>query len=101
MRTPTRTAAPTLSPRFQRRGFTMIELLVVIGIIVVLMSILIPAVGRVQLQARIADTRAQIQKISSAMENYYKDNNAYPGPLPNAIFPGGGPAVAGGNMTMP
>jgi len=64
----------------------MVELLVVIGIIVILMSILIPAVGRVQIQARVADSRNQISKISAALENYHKDFNAYPGPIPNVKF---------------
>jgi prepilin-type N-terminal cleavage/methylation domain-containing protein len=104
MRTPNR---PSPLTRFRRpRGFTMVELLVVIGIIVILMSILIPAVGRVQIQARIADTRQQLSKIQSALENYYKDYHAYPGPVPNVLFdytppnPPNSPMVGTEHMTM-
>jgi len=83
----------------------MVELLVVIGIIVILMSILIPAVGRVQIQARTADSRNQISKISAALENYFKDFHGYPGPIPNSEFdsppkPPPPPSAPGGQLTM-
>ena len=80
----------------------MVELLVVIGIIVILMSILIPAVGRVQIQARTADSRNQISKISAALENYFKDYHAYPGADPECLSstPRRPPTPPDGPVTM-
>jgi prepilin-type N-terminal cleavage/methylation domain-containing protein len=65
------------------RGFTLVELLVVIGIIVILISILVPLATRVQQSARVADSAAQLNSIRSAIEAYHGTFNAYPGPVPN------------------
>ena len=76
-RTPTRPcgAAP--------RGFTTVELLVVIGIIAVLVSLLVPLVGRMNTKAKETSTAAFLQSLSVAIEKYYQDFRAYPGPLSN------------------
>ena len=65
----------------QDRGFTTIELLVVIGIIVLLISLLIPVVGKVRDSARATDTAAWVQQLGGAIEAYHADFRAYPGPL--------------------
>ncbi|MGB7159951.1 MAG: prepilin-type N-terminal cleavage/methylation domain-containing protein [Tepidisphaeraceae bacterium] len=64
------------------RGFTLVEILVVIGIIVLLLSILIPVVGRVQRSARVASAQAQLNALAGAIQNYERDYSALPGPLP-------------------
>jgi prepilin-type N-terminal cleavage/methylation domain-containing protein len=69
-----------LKPR--RRGFTLIEILVVIGIIVILLSILIPTVSKVRSAARVAAVRAQIADLAGSIQHYQQDYNALPGPLP-------------------
>lgn len=65
------------------RAFTLVELLVVIGIIAILISILIPAVGAVRKQARVAQTQQLISRLQNSVERYFQDFNAYPGPLSN------------------
>ncbi len=64
-----------------QRAFTTIELLVVIGIIVVLIGLLIPVVGKVRESARATDTAAWVQQLGGAIEAYHSDFRAYPGPL--------------------
>lgn len=66
-----------------RRGFTLIELLVVIAIIVLLISILLPVVSTVRVRAQVTQTQAQMDKLRSAVMNYYMEWHAYPGPLSN------------------
>ena len=67
-----------------RAGFTMVEMLTVIGIIVILMAILLPVVSRVRIQVRVAQTQQEMNKIAGAIDQYYLEfNHAYPGPLSN------------------
>jgi prepilin-type N-terminal cleavage/methylation domain-containing protein len=62
-----------------KRAFTLIELLVVIAIIALLMGILLPAVGRARLQAKVLVVNAELRDIGTALEAYSFDNdNKYP-----------------------
>lgn len=68
--------------KHSRRGFTLIEILVVIGIIVVLLGILIPVVSKVRKSAQVATVQAQINDIQGSIQQYQQDHGALPGPLP-------------------
>jgi prepilin-type N-terminal cleavage/methylation domain-containing protein/prepilin-type processing-associated H-X9-DG protein len=57
------------------KGFTLIELLVVIAIIALLMSILMPALNRVKLQARAVACRANLKQWSTFFMLYTQDYN--------------------------
>lgn len=70
-----------MSQNMQNRGFTLTELLVVIGVIVLLIGILIPVVSRVRVAGQVADTQQFISSLQGAIERYYQDHRAYPGPL--------------------
>jgi type II secretory pathway pseudopilin PulG len=65
-------------------------MLVVISIIVVLIGILVPVIGKVRQQAMATDTGANIQSLAAAIQAYYGDFHAYPGPVPNAQLRVGG-----------
>ncbi|MFA5793941.1 MAG: type II secretion system protein [Candidatus Brocadiia bacterium] len=62
----------------KNRGFTLIELLVVIAIIALLASMVVNGVQRGKEQARIKATRALVEKILNAMEEYKSAYYAYP-----------------------
>lgn len=62
-----------------RRAFSLIELLVVIGIIGVLIAILVPTVSRVRTSANAANSQQVVSTLASAIERYYGDYRAYPG----------------------
>lgn len=59
------------------RGFTLIELLVVVSIIALLVSILMPALGRARQQAQSVLCKTNLRTIGLAEVLYATDNNDY------------------------
>ena len=60
------------------RGFTLVEILVVIIVIAVLASLVAPSVFQHVGRANDATARAQIELLSSAIEAYRMDNDHFP-----------------------
>jgi prepilin-type N-terminal cleavage/methylation domain-containing protein/prepilin-type processing-associated H-X9-DG protein len=68
-----------------RRGFTLVELLVVIGIIALLISILLPALSKARQQANLAKCLANMRTLSQAMILHANEHRGYM-PLACATF---------------
>lgn len=67
-------AASLVSRRRRRLGFTLVELLVVIGIIALLISILLPVMARAQEAARRTACLSNLRQVHHAFSFYALDN---------------------------
>ncbi len=66
------------SARHAERGFTLVEMLVVITIIALIMSLVGPRVLNYLTDAKIKTARIQIASFENALDLYYLDANRYP-----------------------
>jgi len=64
---------------FYNRGFTLIDLLVVISIIGLLSSVVLATLDSARVKARDAQRITALKQIQTALELYYADNGRYPG----------------------
>jgi prepilin-type N-terminal cleavage/methylation domain-containing protein/prepilin-type processing-associated H-X9-DG protein len=86
--------------RFRNAGFTLVELLVVIGIIAVLIGLLLPSLSRAREQARSTQCLSNMRQLGTALQAYLIESKQVVPPQkldPASPFPGvqdfGNPSV--------
>lgn len=67
------------------KGFTLIEILVVIAVIGVLTALILPNLVGARERARDASLKKTMREFQTAMRLYYNDNQVYPASLANAV----------------
>lgn len=68
----------TLNRKPRRAGFTLVEMLIVLGILVLLLSMVLPRFLGSQKRAKIDAAKTQIGMFKAALEHYYLDCNQFP-----------------------
>jgi prepilin-type N-terminal cleavage/methylation domain-containing protein len=72
-----------------RPGMSIIEILVVVSIIALLIAILLPTMAMIRTRAKVRSTKAMIESLSTALQQYLTDFDDYP---PSTIAKLSGPA---------
>jgi len=67
----------------QRPAFSLVELLVVIGILALLIGLLLPALSRARRQARVVQCASNMRTLAQGLHLYASENRAFP---PNGYF---------------
>jgi len=62
-----------------RKGFTLIELVIILGVLAVLAAILVPLVTRYISESRVTAAKADCKSIATAVTDYSKDIGKLPG----------------------
>lgn len=63
----------------KQKGFTLIELMIVVTIIGILASIAVPAYGDYVIRGKLVDATAQLSDARVRLEQFYQDNRTYVG----------------------
>lgn len=72
--------------RKKRKGFTLIELMIVIAIIAILAAVLVPNFMRAREASRLTACKSNLKNISTAVETYSNDyDGLYPGSGTNLV----------------
>jgi len=87
-------------PRNGERGFTMIEILVVLTIVVILASIGLPAFLSQRTKAQDADAKSSATVAAGALEVYHQDHDAFAGVTRDALVDIEPTLAAARNLTV-
>ena len=65
------------APRAARRGFTLVEAMVVVAVIALLISIIVPAVGLLRSSAKLVTSQSNLRTVAALMTAYSLDNRDF------------------------
>jgi len=68
-----------MSGKIQNKGFTLVELLVVVSLIGVLATLVLANLNSGRQRVRDAQRKSDVRNIQTALRLYYNDNAGYPG----------------------
>lgn len=75
-----------------RKGFTLIEMVVVLAVVAVLAAILVPTIAKHITDSKITRATNECQVVTAAIMMLYKDTGNWPSTFQEPTTPGGGPS---------
>jgi general secretion pathway protein G len=74
----TRRGLASHAARSARRGFSLLELMLVVAIIGILMGVLIVNLGGAGQKAQVGAAKAQLKQVKAMLETYFVEQGSYP-----------------------
>jgi prepilin-type N-terminal cleavage/methylation domain-containing protein len=74
-----------------RRAFTLIEIMIVVGIVAILISLAVPNILRSRVIANEGAALANLRTVNSACQLYHINNETYPSNLSDLVEPNSNP----------
>src|SRR5690349_2724010 len=67
-----------MKQKLKQAGFTLIEILIIVGIIALLSSVLITSLNQARIKSRDTKRKGDLNQLVKALELYYNGNSGYP-----------------------
>jgi type IV pilus assembly protein PilE len=81
----------------QQRGFTLIEVMIVVAIVAILSAIAVPAYSDYIMRSRLSEAQAELSAARLRMEQFFQDNRTYAG----ATYCGAPPTMTNWTFACP
>ena len=73
--------------RRHQRGFTLVELVIVMAVIAVILSVVIPNLRGMQAESQLTKSEGELNTLKTAITSYWRNNsNAYPANISGALI---------------
>ncbi|MCF7888202.1 MAG: prepilin-type N-terminal cleavage/methylation domain-containing protein [Candidatus Omnitrophica bacterium] len=83
----------------ERKSFTLVELLVAVGILMILLLLVIPNVWRARINSNESVAVSNLKSLNSSLQMYYINNDSFPDSLTDLIPPASEPAYIDPELT--
>ncbi|MFC2074977.1 competence type IV pilus minor pilin ComGE [Bdellovibrionota bacterium] len=75
-----------------KKGFTLIELIIVLAVIAIIIGVVIPTIQGMQEEANLTRAEQELNTLRTAVQSYFRHNDAYPVDV-HATLTGATPAI--------
>jgi prepilin-type N-terminal cleavage/methylation domain-containing protein len=75
-----------VTPRSNQKGFTLVELVIVMAVIALILAVVIPNLRGMQQEGQLTKAEGELQTLKTAVTSYWRNNsNTYPADIQNTL----------------